>query len=130
MPYLPNGTFAESKEEYKVRVGLALDAFVASASALTAAHFERNFKSLTPPTFHYEAGPRYARIVRADANGGQASVHCFVRLSDGAVMKAAGWKAPFIAKGGPDCPATVRGNIFASDGGQDCLTVYGVKDAR
>lgn len=109
----------------------ALDRFVALASAMSADHFERNFPSLTPPRFRYEAGPKYVRIVRADAIGsGQRSVHCFVRIADGAVLKAAGWKAPFIAKGGPECPATVRGNIFASDGGQDCLTVYGVKDAR
>ena len=40
----------------------------------------------------FSRGPKYARIINID--GGQKSVFCFVRLDDGAVMKADGWAKP------------------------------------
>lgn len=60
-----------------------------------AAHGEPYAKPL-----RFEAGPKYARLITE--SGGQASVYCFVRLDDGAILKAASYRAP--AKG-------VRGNI-------------------
>jgi hypothetical protein len=49
-----------------------------------------------------ESGPKYVRVVRSSPDGSSRSVFCFVRKEDGAILKAAGWKAP--AKG-------ERGNI-------------------
>jgi len=49
-----------------------------------------------------EMGRVNARVVMAPVYGGrvindQRCVYCFVRIKDGAILKAAGWKAP--AKG-------------------------------
>ena len=53
------------------------------------------------------AGPKNIRIVRTDIDNEMSrSVYCFVRKSDGAILKAAGWNAP--AKG-------VRGSIMDYD---------------
>lgn len=64
----------------------------------------------------FERGVKNARIVTGPA--GNRSVFCFVRLEDGAILKAAGWKAP--AKG-------VRGNI--ANGAAD-VTEYGAAYLR
>lgn len=63
----------------------------------------------------FERGQKYARIVE---EGNQRSVFCFVDLSNGDILKAAGWKAPAkhargnIANGatqvGPYGPAYLR----------------------
>lgn len=62
-----------------------------------------------------QQGRTYARIVTRERGTphGMGSAFCFVRLADGAIMKAAGWKAP--AKGN-------RGNI--ANGAAD-VTAYG-----
>ncbi len=61
--------------------------------------------------FVVERGAKNARIVRREKWGDKeptnGSVHCFIRLEDGAILKAAGYKAP--AKNG------VRGSIFGGD---------------
>lgn len=93
----------------------ALSAFVADYSANTAAYYAEHYKNLEPETFSVDAGSKNLRIVRTRMGNGKPvgrSVACFVRKSDGAILKAAGWKAPFIAKGGPNAPMTVRGSIF------------------
>ena len=59
----------------------------------------------------YMKGKKYARIV--SANTAQRWVYCFVDLSNGNILKSAGWSAP--AKG-------IRGNI--SNGVAD-VTPYG-----
>lgn len=106
----------------------AIDAFVQTAAAVTTEYVNQHFKNLEPCVFSVEKGPKYARIVRADSGSG--SVHCFVRLADGAILKAAGWKAPYIGKGGPNSPSTVRGSIYADDHGRSALTPYGVVARR
>jgi hypothetical protein len=59
--------------------------------------------------FEVQIGPKNARIVRKEKwpekEPTAGSVHCFIRLEDGAILKAGGWKAP--AKN------PVRGSIFA-----------------
>jgi hypothetical protein len=58
-----------------------------------------------PPGYRYEVdapGKRFVRIVMVP-NGGGRSVHAFVDLTTGDLLKAAGWKAP--AKG-------PRGNLL------------------
>lgn len=64
----------------------------------------------------FSRGPKYARIVRED--GKQKAVYCFVRLDDGAIMKADGWSKP--AK-------SVRGNI--ANGAAD-MEIHGARYAR
>lgn len=75
----------------------ALEAFLAHAQSL------QNPKDVIPTTFEVESGRVYDRVV--GVYGSSRSAFCFVRKSDGAVLKAASWKAP--AK-------HVRGSIFAT----------------
>jgi hypothetical protein len=65
------------------------------------------------PVLTVQRGSKNVKIVRNEA--GYRSVFCFVRIADGAVLKAAGWAQP--AKG-------VRGSIYVN-AGQDAVTVYG-----
>jgi len=87
--------------------------FCAAVDAMRAPHFADMPASPQPyaAPMRFERGVKFARIVKKD--GGQESVYCFVRLDDGAILKAAGWKAP--AK-------HARGNI--ANGAAD-VGVYG-----
>ena len=70
-------------------------------------------------------GKKYAKVVtnnRHFVDGdrgieyGQSTVHTFVNMENGAILKGS-WKAP--VKNG------VRGNIFADDIGASCINEYG-----
>ena len=94
-----------------------LAAFCAAVDAKRADYFgAKSVPSQQCPT-EFEVGKLNARIVKVEF-GNQRSVFCFVRLEDGAILKAAGWKAP--AKG-------VRGNI--ANGAAD-VGPYGAAYAR
>jgi hypothetical protein len=70
-------------------------------------------------------GKRYAKIIRTNFFKGQksqSSVHCFVDMNNGDIVRAASYKAP--AKNG------VRGNIFKENLGLDCMSQYGTKNLR
>ena len=111
--------------------GLALAAFVDALQADIIKHYAEHYKILTPSVISTEPGSRYVRIVTTrDGGNGQRSVHCFVRIADGVILKAAGWKAPFIAKGGPNHPNTVRGSIYAADHGMSAVSTYGANYVR
>jgi hypothetical protein len=71
------------------------------------AHLDGYYAFSIDPT----KGSKNIRIERT-VGGSSRSVECFVRKADGVIMKAAGWKTPFIAKGGPNAPYTRRGSIF------------------
>ena len=92
----------------------ALDAFVAGIQARADA---REANSIFKTRYTAEPGLKNVKIV---ANSGQRSVFCFVRIADGAVLKAAGWKAP--AK-------HVRGSIFVNNG-LDAVGDYGANYLR
>lgn len=92
-----------------------LEAFRLVCEGISVAHRREHFPSLSDPVMTIEKGSRYARIVRAD---GQRSVHCFVDLTNGDVLKAATWKAP--AK-------HARSNLNDADGGASGLGEYGAK---
>lgn len=95
----------------------ALDAFVAATQAKINADFAHNYSRVTPPVLTVEAGQKNAKIVKTDS---QRSVFCFVRIADGAILKAASWKAP--AK-------HARGSIFVN-AGQDAVTTFGANYLR
>ena len=63
-----------------------------------------------------KAGRRYAKLVRSNQSGSDRSVHCFVDLTNGDVLKAASWKAP--AK-------HARGNIHDANNGLGGVTHHG-----
>lgn len=70
------------------------------------------------PKLTTEPGSKNVRVVLQ--SGPQRSVFCFVRKADGAILKAAGWKAP--AK-------HARGSIFVNKG-QDAVGTYGANYLR
>jgi hypothetical protein len=47
-------------------------------------------------TYHIKPGGKYVRIERRGKGRGEVSVHGFVRLADGVLMKAASWGAPQV----------------------------------
>ena len=65
-------------------------------------------------TISVQRGRRYAKFVITADHG--SSVHHFVDLTNGDILKAKSWKAP--AK-------HARGNIFDSETWADAVTVYG-----
>lgn len=100
----------------------ALATFTANLQAMTNDFFARNYPNLKPPTISTERGAKYVRVVKADEV--QRSVHSFIRIEDGAILKAAGWKAPYIGK---TEASTVRGNIYK---GMDGVSIYGAEYRR
>ncbi len=75
--------------------------FVNRIQELVDAHFAANLSNLKPPTIRIMGGRKYIKIAKVD---NQTSVYCFVRAQDGAILKAATWKAPALNY--------VRGSIF------------------
>ena len=102
----------------------ALSSFVEGCVRISQVHQIRNYPKCQAPTFSVMLGKKFARIVRTDTSGDpksiwsgeQKSVHCFVNMETGDVLKAAGWKAP--AKG-------ARGNIFDANNGLGRMNEYG-----
>lgn len=65
----------------------------------TARHYEkRGWSDMRVSMVYPEYGRRFTRIVQD--NGTQRSVHAFVDMTNGDVIKAAGWKAPQKGKYG------------------------------
>lgn len=95
---------------YNLKVMRQIGVLCATLERDTNAYYVEHLSNLTPPVFYPELGNKYTRIVKRDSLGShdslgsQRSVICFVRNEDGAILKAASWKAP--AK-------HVRGSIFA-----------------
>jgi hypothetical protein len=96
-----------------VEFEIALAAFVAGCERITKESHAKNDFDASGLTFSVERGQKNVRVVRADPH---RSVHCFVEIATGDVLKAAGWKAP--AKG-------VRGNIYDDKGGLGRMGAYG-----
>ena len=69
----------------------------------------------SPDDITIDYGKKYARVVHE--NGVQRSVHTFVNMINGDILKSGGWKAP--------APNGVRGNIFADDFGASVVNEYG-----
>ena len=74
------------------------------------------FTFSNPPTVEAMYGKKYARVIKVDDLNGSRSVHTFVNMENGDILKG-GWNAP--VKNG------VRGNIFADDIGASVVTEHG-----
>ena len=99
----------------------ALNAFLEHITEQKEADRVARFPSLKKTVYTTEVGPKNIRVVTQDEDGGHRSVFCFIRRADGAVLKAAGWKAP--AK-------HPRGTIFTDDPAQYGVGVYGANYLR
>ena len=71
----------------------------------------------SPDDITVDYGKKYARVVKNDQLNGSRSVHTFVNMLNGDILKSGSWKAP--QKNG------VRGNIFAEDVGADKVNKHG-----
>ena len=76
-----------------------------------------NYTHAAPHNIYVEYGKKYARVVHADASGPSRSVHTFVNMINGDILKSGGWKAP--------APNGVRGNIFENDFGASVVNEFG-----
>lgn len=85
-------------------------------NALVKSRYDANFPENCKEEIVIEGGKKYARLVAFNPSTKGRSAFGFVDLTNGDILKAAGWSAP--AKG-------VRGNIFDSDFIK-AFTPYGV----
>jgi len=79
-----------------------ITSFVQGCERILDEEWERQGYTHTKEAFSVTYGKRYAKVIRG------TSVHCFIDLANGDVLKPASWKAP--AKRG-------RGNIFDAHNG-------------
>ena len=96
----------------------ALRVFVEGCQNIHTDHMARHLPNVTPDQISSKIGERYAKIIRArdEEQGIGTTVHCFVDMTNGDVLKAASWKAP--AK-------HARGNIFDEHHGLNKMGEYG-----
>ena len=86
-------------------------------------YYEINqFKFSDPPRVTADVGTKYARVVKVDQLNGSRSVHTFVNLDNGDILKSGGWKAP--------APNGVRGNIFDTALGESVVNEHGANYLR
>ena len=81
-----------------------------------------NFTFSDPPHIRADVGSKYARVVKVDQLNGSRSVHTFVNMDNGDILKSGGWSAP--------APNGVRGNIFDTDLGESVVNEMGANYLR
>ena len=95
-----------------------LNKYMAMVQEKNDAYFKMmGFTFSDPPHVSADLGRKYARVVKNDQLNGSRSVHTFVNMLNGDILKSGGWSAP--QKNG------VRGNIFAEDVGADRVNEHG-----
>jgi len=109
-------------ERSKEEIEYAFETFIDGVQSLIDHHMNTRFPTLPPVKIEIWPGSKYWKIVRVD-NG--VSVFGFVRKSDGAILKAATWRAPFV-KG----PSAIRGYVTDPNNGLSSITAYGVVHAK
>ena len=89
----------------------ALNRYVEVVQKMQEDYFTRmDFTFSDPPTIVVHYGKKYAKVVKVDGLNGSQSVHSFVNMSNGDILKG-NWKAPIRSKG----KLAVRGTIFHPD---------------
>lgn len=94
----------------------AITAYIESVQTITSEKFARDYPNLGTPTITASYGIKYARIITE--SGSSRSVHSFIDLKTGDVLKAESWKRP--AKG-------VRSNLFDVNHGLGSVDSYGTR---
>ena len=105
-----------SREE----IEYAFETFVEGVQNKLNEYYEKTFENMKPPTVSVRGGSKYWKVV-TDQDGNGYSVFGFVRKEDGAILKPASWRAPFV-KG----PSAVRGYVTDSLNGMGSVTPYGI----
>ena len=93
-----------------------LNGYIEMVQGKMDAYWEQmKFTHADPDDISVDYGKKYARVTHD--NGTQRSVHTFVNMINGDILKSGGWKAP--------APNGVRGNIFEDDFGASVVNEYG-----
>jgi hypothetical protein len=105
----------------------AFETFVENVQQMVNEHFAKNYTNLVPPEIAVHPGRIYWKVVKEDMQeyGVSCSVYGFVRKSDGAIFKAATYKAPYTRGG-----SAIRGYVNDGANGMDSVTPYGIIYAR
>jgi hypothetical protein len=96
----------------------AFDNWLVACQKLIDDEFSKNYPNLDVPTLQANVGRKYMKVIKVES---QRSVFAFIDLSNGDVLKPAGWSRP--AK-------HARGNLFDDEGGMGQMTSYGPKYLR
>ncbi len=95
-----------------------LEMYMAMVQEKNDAYFKMmGFTFSDPPHVSADIGRKYARVVKNDQLNGSRSVHTFVNLDNGDILKSGGWSAPQVNG--------VRGNIFDTDYGASVVNEHG-----
>ena len=98
---------------------IAVEMYMAAAQLKVNKHFER-YDYLQPPTLILNTrGSKYWKVIKRDASGND-SVFSFIRIEDGALLKPATWRAPYV-KGNN----YVRGYVNDESHGMNGTTAFG-----
>ena len=100
-----------------------LELYMAMVQEKNDAYFKMmGFTFSDPPHVSADIGRKYARVVKNDQLNGSRSVHTFVNMDNGDILKSGGWSAP--------APNGVRGNIFDTDVGESVVNEHGAHYLR
>lgn len=91
----------------------AFEIFISGCQSIVEDN-NKQFNHVECPVIEFSKGRKYMKVIRNDHS--QKSVHCFIDMTNGNVLKAASWKSP--AK-------HARGNIYNDDHGLGCMGPYG-----
>ena len=116
MPYID---FSPSQLE----IEHALEMLLPKVQNIINNHYEEGFSRIKPPKIEVKRGSKYWKLIKVDLNQltTSRSVYCFVRRSDGAVLKAASWSTPQLKTKNPIC------GFITEDECIDCFYAYGVR---
>ena len=117
---LPKGDKMEAPV-YDFIMGELIDSFVKVAQEVVDEHAAAHFPNNPRHILTVKRGRKYAKLIRTDEDGSHRSVHCFVNMENGDILKAATWAAP--AK-------HARGNVADADGGRSAVGPYGANYIR
>ena len=113
-------------EHSEIEIEYAFETFLQKVQAKVNDYYAANYSMLTPPTITVHPGRVYWKVVKEEGEGLgiNCSVYGFVRKSDGAIFKAATWKAP-NTKGA----SAIRGNVCDGSNGMDATTYCSIRYA-
>ena len=116
MPKKIHKTMWTDQKMNPVDVQERINGYVEIVKGKMNAYWERcGFTHSDPNHISVTYGKKYARVCHE--SNVQRSVHTFVNMINGDILKAGGWNAP--------APNGVRGNIFAEDFGAGAVSEYG-----
>ncbi len=100
-------------------IDFSFEKYVEGVKVKIANHYAAKFPTLTPQEIKVKPGSVYWKLIKytPGADCGE-SVYGFVRKVDGAILKAASWKAPATNH--------ARGFVTDSDYGLYCSGPYGI----